>query len=566
MNADPFEKIWGGEPNDLSETSSIESYEDHRPVRFQLSGGNCDVNDGLEGGVASLQRGDDFGDGIPQRMYVVGRGRTKMFDIPLQGPRKFQGRAPLTASQVQNAFQRQFRPTFTQNDFVRIWAETVESEYDTIAMNGNEHNLIRGPGKFAQDIRLVKLMPLKDRTADINENVSRTEAIRKLRSLHTTLVKAFGPQWIRLVQGSRNVELVGRQMDRFTFEDDIAVPENNVSIMDPFADFRPEDLVLNTLFGERTFTNTSHDITEIQSGNGTKLGALFAFWSSDMVTLANTSSCSKVSQLVRQQDPMNAFHKVVVSPNENLLIAAQRKTMRRARGLAGGSIQSRPSLAFSQEPEDLLDTTLSGIDTTSRQGSVSRIHKIEKDFFHRMPGVKIYRNATSALFVVPKDHEDLSELDWDFSSFGRCSIATMSLGPDVQELWIQWFSDTDPNVQGPRIVGCASAYDCLQSFSRRIEVADAQEAMPDLEQLRQIVQTFQWIPLAGNFTLKNLSWSARHVEDFSADHEIAQELTKCKSVSQVAEKGQRTPSSVVFSIPGWAQALRSAPKNENSLR
>ena len=90
MNADPFLEVWGGsQDDDLSETSSIESYEDHRPVMFQL-----------QGGVASLQRGDDFGDGIPQRMYVVGRGRTKMFDVPVQGPRKFQGRAPLTPSTV----------------------------------------------------------------------------------------------------------------------------------------------------------------------------------------------------------------------------------------------------------------------------------------------------------------------------------------------------------------------------------------------------------------------------------------------------------------------------------
>jgi hypothetical protein len=69
-------------------------------------------------------------------------------------------------------------------------------------LDGNDHNKIQGPGRFAFDIRLMKYMDLKKKSKDINQNVTSGSAIRKLRALHSLLIKMFGPQWLLMTKAA----------------------------------------------------------------------------------------------------------------------------------------------------------------------------------------------------------------------------------------------------------------------------------------------------------------------------------------------------------------------------
>jgi len=83
---------------------------------------------------------------------------------------------------------------------MRRWVQGIAKAYLVSPdFQGNDHNKIQGPARFAWDIRLMKYMDLKKKSSDINHNVTYQEAVRKLRSLHATLYKLFGPQWTQWI-------------------------------------------------------------------------------------------------------------------------------------------------------------------------------------------------------------------------------------------------------------------------------------------------------------------------------------------------------------------------------
>ena len=79
-----------------------------------------------------------------------------------------------------------------EDEFKLLWnaaaSEAFLGQNALSAFVGNDHNAIQGPGTFCFDVRLMKLMRLKEKSQDdINENMTTAEAIARLRSLHTTL-------------------------------------------------------------------------------------------------------------------------------------------------------------------------------------------------------------------------------------------------------------------------------------------------------------------------------------------------------------------------------------------
>jgi hypothetical protein len=126
----------------------------------------------------------------------------RLMGLDTEGPLGMQKRLPLPPWAV----KKELAPRMSSAEFQRKWTLATKEAFESAEMlgfEGSPHNLLQGPGRFLWDVRLMKMMPVKERS----EGVTLVQALAKLRSLHATLVKAFGPQWISLVKASTNRKL-----------------------------------------------------------------------------------------------------------------------------------------------------------------------------------------------------------------------------------------------------------------------------------------------------------------------------------------------------------------------
>ena len=202
--------------SDSSESSSDDGYDEDRPM--------------LAGGRDGMADGEDFLQGR-KKMYVVGRGRTKTYVVREAGPLDFRFLMPLPARNV----YEQFEDVMSRAEFAERWLRAYRSSFDVEPnVLSDEHDKMQGPGRFAFDIRVMKYMPPKRKPGDLNGNTTLAVALAKLRSLHTTLVKAFGGQWTNMIRASaQNIPAIDRYINNLN---------QAVVYSDPFLAFSPEDL------------------------------------------------------------------------------------------------------------------------------------------------------------------------------------------------------------------------------------------------------------------------------------------------------------------------------------
>ena len=159
----------------------------------------------------------------------------------------------------------------------------------SVPMVGNDHNLIHGPGTFCWDMRLMKLMDIKRKDPnDINENMTLGQAIGRLRSLHSTLYKVFGINWLQLIQGSQDAEKVEQYR---------ASLENRGPMLPLLSIFDENDLNINRSWaGEGPYLAGDEEssiynlLIDLKVGTSTK-GLLFVTGQRDFLRFAKVQNC-----------------------------------------------------------------------------------------------------------------------------------------------------------------------------------------------------------------------------------------------------------------------------------
>lgn len=107
----------------------------------------------------------------------------RLMGLDTEGPLAMQKRVPLPPWAVKSEFAPRMSSTEFQRKWTRATKEAFEKDSDLVGLEGSPHNLVQGPGRFAWDVRLTKMMPVKERP----DQVTLAQALAKLRSLHATL-------------------------------------------------------------------------------------------------------------------------------------------------------------------------------------------------------------------------------------------------------------------------------------------------------------------------------------------------------------------------------------------
>lgn len=210
-------------------------------------------DDELDGGALGMKLGEhkDPPDVFPGRkFYTIGKARTKPFKLAEHVQRNFLTAAPLPYWTVRQLLQTEGVDADTITNVKNAWTGYVEAS--VIASSGMTPGYYdRGslPGTFCWDIKLMHQEAIREKDQDINGNLSRSEAIERLRAIRAVLT-LYVPE-----------ELL-RKLFRGWVQADMA---NGNPFLDPFtdmtlADFNSDMETVNVELNENSVTFTFNEM------------------------------------------------------------------------------------------------------------------------------------------------------------------------------------------------------------------------------------------------------------------------------------------------------------------